>query len=95
MPFESDKIMFEVYKEATYSGRYRVVYFTELLDHNKESEINRAMAGEHFFDGFIWAYRKDQAKEAIARLLARLNEGETISKADFERELEPFVPCRS
>jgi hypothetical protein len=95
MPFESDKIMFEVYKEATYSGRYRVVYFTELLEHNKESEINRAMAGEHFFDGFIWAYRKDQAKEAIARLLARLNEGETISKADFEREIEPFVAGRA
>ena len=48
MPFESDKIMFEVYKEATYSGKYRVVYFTELQDHNKEAEINRAMAGEHF-----------------------------------------------
>ena len=30
MPFESDKIMFEVYKEDTYSGKYRVVYFTEL-----------------------------------------------------------------
>ena len=45
MPFESDKIMFEVYKEATYSGRYRVVYFTELLDHNKESEIDGGRGG--------------------------------------------------
>ena len=48
MAFESDKIMFEVYKEATYTGRYRVVYFTELQDHNKEFEISRAMAaGAH------------------------------------------------
>ena len=92
MPFELDKIMFEVYKEATYSGKYRVVYFTELQDHNKEAEINRAMAGEHFFDGFIRAYRKDQAKEVIDKLLGRLNEGEPISKADFERELKPFTP---
>jgi len=92
MPFESEKIMFEVYKEATYSGRYRVVYFTELQDHNKEAEINRAMAGEHFFDGFIRAYRKDQAKETIEKLLDRLNEGEAISKADFEKELKPFTP---
>ncbi len=92
MPFESDKIMFEVYKEATYSGRYRVVYFTELQDHNKEVEINRAMAGEHFFDGFIRAYRKDQAKETIEKLLSRLNDGEAITKADFEKELEPFSP---
>ena len=94
MPFELDKIMFEIYKEATYSGKYRVVYFTELQDHNKETEINRAMAGEHFFDGFIRAYRKDQAKEAIARLLARLNDGEALTKADFEKELEQFVPSR-
>jgi hypothetical protein len=91
MPFESDKIMFEVYKEATYSGKYRVVYFTELQDHNKEAEINRAMAGEHFFDGFIRAYRKDAAKETIETLLVRLNEGEPITKSDFERELKPFT----
>ena len=93
MPFKSDKIMFEVYKEATYSGKYRVVYFTELQDHNKEGEINRAMAGEHFVDGFIRAYLKDQAKEAIEKLLNRLNEGETITKVDFERELKPFTPA--
>jgi hypothetical protein len=92
MPFESDKIMFEVYKEATYSGKYRVVYFTELQDHNKEAEINRAMAGEHFLDGFIRAYRKDQAKAAIEKLLSRLNDGEPITQADFARELKPFTP---
>jgi hypothetical protein len=92
MPFDLDKIMFEVYKEATYSGKYRVVYFTELQDHNKEAEINRAMAGEHFFDGFIRNYRKDQAKEAIEKLLKRLNDGEAVTKADFEHELKPFTP---
>jgi hypothetical protein len=84
--------MFEVYKESTYSGKYRVVYFTELQDHNKETEINRAMAGEHLFDGFIRAYRKDQAKETIEKLLNRLNDGEPITPADFERELKPFTP---
>jgi thiaminase len=92
MAFESDKIMFEVYKEATYSGEYRVVYFTELQDHNKEHEISRAMAGEHFYDGFIKNYRKDQAKEAIENLLKRLNSGERLSAEDFARELKPFTP---
>ena len=92
MPSDLDKIMFEIYKEATYSGKYRVVYFTELQDHNKEAEINRAMAGEHFFDGFIRNYRKDQAKETIEKLVKRLNEGEAVTKADFERELKPFMP---
>jgi hypothetical protein len=92
MAFESDKIMFEIYREP-YQGRYRVVYFTELQDHNKETEINRAMAGDHFCDGFIRSYRKDQAKEAIGRILERLNEGERLTPAQVEQELQPFVPA--
>jgi len=53
----AEKTMFEVYRETSYSGNYRVVYFTELQDHNKETEINRAMAGEHFVDGFLADHR--------------------------------------
>ena len=87
MPFESDKIMFEIYREATYSGQYRVVYFTELQDHNKESEINHALAGEHFFDGFIKNYRKDEAKEIIGAILNRLNGGERLDPQEVERAL--------
>jgi hypothetical protein len=92
MAFESDKIMFEIYRETTYSGQYRVVFFTELQDHNKEHEIARAMAGEHFYDGFIRQYRKDQAKEVISNFIARLNNGERLAPADIERELKPFLP---
>jgi len=84
--------MFEIYKEATYTGQYRVVYFTELQDHNKEFEISRAMAGEHFYDGFIKTYRKQQAKDAIDKLLERLNSGEPLGPEDFARELKPFIP---
>jgi hypothetical protein len=49
------------------------------------------MAGEHFFDGFIPAYGKDQAKDVIEKLLGRLNDGEPVTQADFERELKPFT----
>jgi thiaminase len=90
--FESDKIMFEIYKEATYSGEYRVVYFTELQDHNKEHEISRAVAGEHFYDGFIKNYGKERAKEAIAEVLRRLNSGERLSAEEVARELKPYTP---
>ena len=83
----SDKIMFEIYREADYGRQFRVVYFTELNEHNKENEINRAMAGEHFFDGFIRNYRKDEAKEIIDGLLGRMNRGETLQAADVVREL--------
>ena len=75
--------MFEVYRDVTYGTRYRVVYFTELQDHNKELEINRAMAGEHFVDGFIRDLHKDDAKLAIDAMLSRLNDGENIPPDQF------------
>jgi hypothetical protein len=87
MLFESDKVMFEIYRETEYTGRYRVVYFTELQDHNKETEINHAMAGEHYFDGFIKNFRKDEAKEIINVILNRLNSGERIDPQEVERAL--------
>jgi len=91
MSLASDKIMFEIYKETTYTGGYRVVYFTELQDHNKESEISHAMAGEHFYDGFIKNYRKEQAKEVINKILERLNGGESVSLAEIELQLQPYA----
>jgi hypothetical protein len=91
MAFESEKTMFEIYREVAYTGQYRVVYFTELQDHNKETEINRAMAGEHFFDGFLRNYGKDEAKEKIERLLDRLNSGEPVRPEDIERELTGYL----
>ncbi|MGH9450279.1 MAG: hypothetical protein ACRD11_07010 [Terriglobia bacterium] len=91
MVFESDKIMFEIYKETTYQGRYKVVYFTELQDHNKEFEISRAMAGEHFFDGFIRGFKKDAAKDAIGGVLDRLNAGEAMDATSVEKTLEGFL----
>jgi hypothetical protein len=87
MLFEADKVMFEIYKETEYTGKYRVVYFTELQDHNKETEINHAMAGEHVFDGFIKNFRKDEAKEIINTLLGRMNNGERVEAQDIERAL--------
>jgi hypothetical protein len=91
MLFESDKVMFEIYRETEYSGKFRVVYFTELQDHNKETEINHALAGEHFFDGFIKNFRKDEAKEIIQTLLARLNQGEHLDPQDVERALGEHI----
>lgn len=89
---ESDKIMFEVYKEAAYTGRYRVVYFTELNEQNKEFEINRALAGEHFYDGFIKNYRSEEAKQLIEGLLRRMNEGEAITPEQFEAAIAAHIP---
>jgi hypothetical protein len=89
---ESDKIMFQVYREAGYNRKYRVVYFTELHDHNRETEINRAVAGKTFFEGFIRNFKKDQAKQIIENAIQKLNDGEMVDPEDLARDLGPFMP---
>jgi hypothetical protein len=92
MALATDRIMFEIYREITYSGRYRVVYFTELNDHNRDTEINRALAGEHFYDGFINSFRKDEAKSIIAEAVAQLNEGKTVDPQALAEALALYTP---
>jgi hypothetical protein len=45
------------------------------------------MAGEHFYDGFIKNFGKDEAKEIIDGLLNRLNSGERFEAVEIERVL--------
>ena len=85
-----DKIMFEIYKDVARNGNYQVIYFTELDDHNREAEINRAANGEHIYDGFIRNRGKDQAKLVLGSILERLNNGEQVKAAEIERELQPY-----
>jgi hypothetical protein len=91
LAIESDKVMFEIYREPEFGRRYRVVYFTELDEHNKEKEINDAMRGEHIFDGYLRNYTKTEGKRILAGILERLNSGERLSAADIERDLKPFM----
>jgi hypothetical protein len=91
LAIESDKVMFEIYREPEFGRRYRVVYFTELDEHNKEKEINDAMRGEHIFDGYLRNYTKTEGKRMLAGILERLNSGEKLSAADIERDLKPFM----
>jgi hypothetical protein len=87
----ADRVMFEVYRESSYNRKYRVVYFTELGDFNRDAEINRAMAGEHFLDGFLAEPRKEEAKAVIAEALARLNDGEELTAQELEGRLADFL----
>jgi hypothetical protein len=87
----SDKVMFEVYREGHYNKTYRVVYFTELNDHNREQEFNRALAGDHFFDGFLTGSSKEQGKEVIEAFLTRLNDGQDLDPGTLRGELTEFL----
>ncbi len=86
----ADRTMFEIYREATYGRLYRVVYFTELGEHDKETEIGRAMAGEHVFDGFIRDLDKVEAKQVIAHFVDGLNQGAPPDIEQLQRALEPY-----
>ena len=91
LAIKSEKVMFEIYREAASSRLYRVVYFTELDEHNKEKEINDAMRGDHVFDGYLRNYNKEEAKHTVTRILERLNAGEALGGPEIERELQPFL----
>jgi hypothetical protein len=88
---QSEKVMFQIYREQAFNHRYRVVYFTELDEHNKEREINDALRGEAIFDGYLRNYTKEDAKRVVNELLTRLNNGEAVAQAEIEGQLKPFM----
>jgi hypothetical protein len=89
---DSKKLMFEIYRDPNLEHVYRVVYFTELGEHEKEEEIANAMRGEHFFDGFILHRQRQEAKELIGEMLDRLNRGESLTAMEIEDQLKPYMP---
>jgi hypothetical protein len=93
MPLTTDtkKVMFEIYRDDSLSGRYKVVYFTELGEHEKETEIADAMRGEHIFDGFLLHRERNQGKQVLEQILDRLNRGELVDRTTIEQMLQPFL----
>ena len=74
MIFQSDKTMFEIYREGDFNKKFRVVYFTELDEHNKEAEINHALLGEPVFSGFLKDDMKSEGRVIIDDLIKKMNE---------------------
>ena len=89
--YHEKQIMFEIYREAAEDGRYRVVYFTELGEHEREREISDAARGDHVFDGFILSRERWHAKQAIERVLDVLNNGHPPDSGEIEHQLRPFM----
>ena len=90
MPAADAKVMFEIYREDGYGRKFCAVYFTELDEHNKETEIARAMAGEHVYDSFLAERRIDEGKHLVTAILARLNDGEIIDTTRLGEMLAPY-----
>jgi hypothetical protein len=87
----ADKTMFELYREGGLARSFRVVYYSELTEHTRETEIHRAMAGESLFDGYLENRSVPQAKECIEGLLARLNDGEQITADEIRNALNEYL----
>jgi hypothetical protein len=85
------KIMFSIYRDTTYNDDYHVVYFTELNEHNKDEEINKALSGESLLDGYLREPSKTEAKVLIAQALRRLNDGEEVTADELRTTLAPHL----
>ena len=90
--FESDKIMFEIYRDKKFNRKFHVVYYTELNESTKHTAINAAMAGDSFYDGFIKDFGKDKAKEIIEDIVKQLNDGNMLTKQEIKEKLKEFIP---
>ena len=89
MAFESDKTMFEIYREKEFNKKFKVVYYTELTEHNKEAEINHAIAGETIYDGYIKDVSKEKGKIIIKEMIDEMNSNQSpIEKNEIMRRLE-------
>jgi hypothetical protein len=93
MPLTADtkKVMFEIYRDFALNGQYKVVYFTELGEHDKETEIADAMRGEHIFDGFLLHRERQEGKQVVEQILEDLNRGERLDAATIEAKLKPYL----
>lgn len=92
MAFESDKTMFEIYREKEFNRKFRVVYYTELTEHNKETEINQALNGETIFDGFLKDRLKENGKIVIRELLKEMNSnGNSLNREEIKNKLSEFL----
>lgn len=87
----SDKVLFEIYRDARHPEEFRVIYFTELNEHNRDAEFDKAMQGEHLYDGFIRSIKLEKARESIAALLERLNQGEALTSDNINHDLAEFL----
>ena len=89
-PRESAKVMFEIFHEQTGNRLYRVIYYTELDEKHRDAEIERAMAGEHIYDGFLRESTLPEAKLEINIILDRLNNGQFLDQTQLDELLAPY-----
>lgn len=82
MTSTSRKVMFEIYRDAG-EGRFRVIFYTELDEHQRDEAIARALAGDPVVDGFLREQAMPVARPVMDDVLARLNAGEHVAASEI------------
>ncbi|MBS1492004.1 MAG: hypothetical protein JST55_00755 [Bacteroidetes bacterium] len=88
----SAKSMFEIYRQKDFNKKFKLIIYTELNEHNKEAEINRAMDGESVFDGFLKDSKKEEAKKILKEILDEMNKKEeAMSVIQINEKLAEYL----
>jgi hypothetical protein len=88
----SAKSMFEIYRQKDFNRKFKLIIYTELNEHNKEAEINRAMDGESVFDGFLKDSKKEEAKKILKEILDEMNKREeALNEDEIKTRLEEYL----
>lgn len=84
--------MFEIYREKGFNRKFKLIIYTELNEHNKETEINRALDGDTVFDGFLKDSRKEEAKKILKDMISEMNMNEnTLSEEAIREKLSEYL----
>ena len=70
-----EKVYFGIYKESGCDKPYRILYFTELDELERDTAMNRFVEGETIYTGFLKKACLDQGKRLLADYVARWNAG--------------------
>jgi hypothetical protein len=88
----SAKSMFEIYRQKDFNRKFKLIIYTELNEHNKEAEINRAMDGESVFDGFLKDSTKENAKKILKEILDEMNKKEeAMTENEIKEKLSEYL----
>ncbi len=92
MAFASEKSMFEIYRERGFNKKFKLIIYTELNEHNKETEINRALDGDTIFDGFLKDSTKNDAKKILKEMIDEMNKkDEAIDGGKIKEKLGEYL----
>ena len=87
MLFEADKVMFEIYRETEYTGKYRVVLLHRTAG-PQQRDRDQSRAGRRAFLRRVHQELPQGRGQGDHRLLlGRLNNGEKLDAQEVERAL--------